>query len=412
MSLEINRGDDQNRILLLVPTKRDAEITASLLQRSGLGCFVCKDMLQLAEETRHGAGAILLTEHLLSAHGLEHFLDVMNDQPAWSDLPVVTLMKGDAISEACRNALSRLRNVTLIDRPSPVHAIVSAVQAAVRSRQRQYQIRDYLETLRDTENRLHALAESLESQVELRTQELERRNAAIAQQAEQLRELSNRVQQSQDEERRRIARELHDSAGQVLAAIGMHLAIITQCAGEPKVRKAAEESNELVRQLGKEIRTVSYLLHPPMLDEGGLPSALKWYTEGLIERSGLKIGLDVSPDLGRLPDAIEMAIFRIVQECLTNIHRHSGAQRVAIRLAHDISTVTLEIRDDGSGIAKDTLAAILAQRSGVGIAGMRERVRYLRGSFDIESDSTGTRVSIKLPVVTSSVGEVETADNA
>jgi PAS domain S-box-containing protein len=267
-------------------------------------------------------------------------------------------------------------------------------------------------TLRDTENQLRTLAESLELQVQLRTQELEARNTEIAQQSEQLRELSNRLLHTQDEERRRIARDLHDSAGQVITALGMHLASIAQDATEPGVRKAAAESDEMVRQLGKEIRTVSYLLHPPLLDENGLPEALRWYTEGLIQRSGLKIVLDISTDFGRLPDAIEMAMFRIVQECLTNIHRHSGAKAATIRLAHGVSTVMLEIRDDGSGIAKDALAAILTQRSGVGMTGMRERVRHLRGNLDIQSDSTGTIVSITLPVVTSSVGDLEISEKA
>jgi PAS domain S-box-containing protein len=266
--------------------------------------------------------------------------------------------------------------------------------------------------LRDTENQLRTLAESLESQVQLRTQELEARNTEIAQQAEQLRELSNRVQHTQDEERRRIARDLHDSAGQILAALGLRLAAITQRTAQPEICKAAEESHEMVRQLGKEIRTVSYLLHPPLLDENGLPDALRWYTEGLTERSGLKIHLDVATDFGRLPAANEMAIFRIVQECLTNIYRHSGAKTATIRLAHGVATVVLEIRDDGPGIAKDALATILTQRAGVGITGMRERVRHLRGDFDIQSDSTGTTVSVKLPVVTSSASDVKDTKEA
>ena len=266
--------------------------------------------------------------------------------------------------------------------------------------------------LRDTENELRTLAESLESQVQLRTQELETRNTEIAQQAEQLRELSNRLQHTQDEERRRIARDLHDSAGQVVTALGMHLSSITQGAAEPEVRKTAEESREMVRQLATEIRTVSYLLHPPLLDENGLPDALRWYTEGLVQRSDLKIVLDISTDFERLPDAVEMALFRIVQECLTNIHRHSRAKTATIRLARGVSTAVLEVRDDGVGIAKDTLASILTQRSGVGMAGIRERVRHLRGNLDIQSDSRGTTISISLPVVTGSVGDIEISDKA
>jgi PAS domain S-box-containing protein len=297
-------------------------------------------------------------------------------------------------------------DISLTISPLKDHAGASKVARDITGRKRTEK------ALRDTENQLRTLAESLESQIHLRTRELEARNTEIAQQAQQLRELSNRLLHTQDEERRRIARDLHDSAGQIVTALGMHLASITQGAAEPEVRKAAEEGHEMVRQLGKEIRTVSYLLHPPLLDENGLPDALRWYTEGLVQRSGLKIVLDVSTHFGRLPDAIEMAIFRIVQECLTNIHRHSGAKTASIRLVNDVSTVLLEIRDDGSGIAKDTLAAILTERSGVGMAGMRERVRHLRGDLDIQSDSTGTIVSITLPVVTGSIGDVETAEKA
>ena len=131
------------------------------------------------------------------------------------------------------------------------------------------------------------LANSLENQVRVRTHQLEQRNAEILQQSQQLRELSSRLQQTQDDERRRIARDLHDSAGQVVAALVMHLATITQHAVEPEARKAVQESLEMVRQLSKEIRTVSYLLHPPLLDESGLSGALRWLIEGLTERSDL-----------------------------------------------------------------------------------------------------------------------------
>jgi signal transduction histidine kinase len=187
----------------------------------------------------------------------------------------------------------------------------------------------------------------------------------------------------------------------------MHLASITQRSVKPEVRKAAEESHEMVRQLSKEIRTVSYLLHPPLLDETGLSEAIRWYIKGLMERSGLKIDLDIPGDFGRLPDDLEVAIFRIVQECITNIHRHSGSKTAAIRLSRNSENVFLEVQDSGTGIPGEKLASIRTHRSGVGITGMRERVRHLRGNLDIQSNSTGTKISVTLPVMTNSSAGTE-----
>ena len=252
--------------------------------------------------------------------------------------------------------------------------------------------------LQESEERLRTLARGLESQIQLRTQQLEERNADVLQQTEELRELSKRLLITQDDERRRIARDLHDSVGQIVAALGMNLASIAQNAVKPETRKAAQEGHEMISQLSKEIRTISYLLHPPLLDESGLSEPIRWFMAGLSERSGLKIDLDISKDFGRLPGDVEVAIFRIVQECLTNIHRHSNAKTAMIRLRRDISTVSLHVQDDGSGIPKETLAAIRNQRSGVGITGMRERVRHLGGNLDIQSSSNGTKVSVTLPL--------------
>jgi len=239
--------------------------------------------------------------------------------------------------------------------------------------------------LRDREERLRRVADSLESEVRFRTQEL--------------RELSTRLLQTQDEERRRIARDLHDSAGQIVTILSLNLAgIIPHVKENPAVDKAIENSQELVQQLSREIRTLSYLLHPPLLDENGLSEAIQWYAHGLAERSGLKIELGIAEDFGRLPEDMEVAIFRIVQECLTNIHRHSGGKIAAIQLSRDAENALLEIQDDGTGIPDHTLTALRTKRSGVGITGMRERVRHLNGIMNIESNANGTKISVKLPV--------------
>ncbi len=255
------------------------------------------------------------------------------------------------------------------------------------------------QALRESEERLRTLSSSLEIQVRDRTDELERRNAEILQQSEQLRELSNRLLKTQDDERRHIARELHDSAGQIIAALAMNLAGIDMQAKEnAAVAEALADTQNLVQQLNQEIRTTSYLLHPPLLDENGLSQAIRWYMQGLTERSGLEIELDIASDFGRLPPDLELTIFRIVQESLTNIHRHSGSKTATIRLSRSPQNVFLEIQDQGKGISPEKLAAIKAQRSGVGITGMRERVRHFRGEIDIQSNGTGATIMVIFPL--------------
>jgi len=260
--------------------------------------------------------------------------------------------------------------------------------------------------LRESEERLRALADGLETQVRTRTEEIERRNAEVLQQSEQLRALSNRLLQSQDDERRHIARELHDSAGQIVTALSMNLGSITQHVRQnPPLGKAVEESRDLVQQLSKEIRTMSYLLHPPLLDENGLSEAIRWYMQGLAERSGLKIELNISENFGRLPGEIELAVFRIVQECLTNIHRHSGSKTATIRLSRTAESVSLQIQDEGKGMSAEKLAGIQSQRSGVGITGMRERVRHFRGVMDVYSNDSGTKITVTFPAFMNAASE-------
>jgi signal transduction histidine kinase len=230
--------------------------------------------------------------------------------------------------------------------------------------------------------------------------ELKGRNAEMLRQSEHVRELSWRLLRAQDEERRHIARELHDSAGQTLTVLGMNLAQLVQKTGRtaPELATEAERIQEMVQQLHRDIRTASYLLHPPLLDENGLYSALSWYIQGLVERSSLEISLDVSQEFGRLPREMELAVFRLVQECLTNIHRHSGSKTAEIRIAREEGEIVVEIQDRGQGMSAERLAEIQSGGSGVGIRGMRERLSQFSGEMTIESDTTGTRVSVSIPL--------------
>jgi len=219
---------------------------------------------------------------------------------------------------------------------------------------------------------------------------------------DELRALSGRLMRSQDEERRRIARELHDSTAQNLSALQMAATQLRPnlSASHPGAVETLEEIRSLTDLSLREVRTISYLLHPPLLDEVGLLFALRWYVDGFMTRTEKIVRLDVPETLERLPHEIETTIFRIVQEGLSNVHRHSGSRRAWIRLALEEGVLTLEIRDEGRGFPPDGKqgAPGVYPVVGVGIAGMRERLRQFNGSLSIESNSHGTTVRATLPI--------------
>jgi len=214
-----------------------------------------------------------------------------------------------------------------------------------------------------------------------------------------LRAVSAQLLRLQDEERRRIARELHDSAGQTLAALSMNLMPLEEADGfPPRAARAIKESLTLINGLSRELRTISHLLHPPLLDEVGLASALRSFLEGFEERSKIKVTLEIADDFGRLPRDVETAIFRIVQEALTNVHRHSGSPVAKVRLTRSNNQVLVEIGDRGKGITAEKQKAMdSGAKLGVGMRGMGERVRQLGGTLGITSSSEGTVVVISLP---------------
>jgi signal transduction histidine kinase len=242
----------------------------------------------------------------------------------------------------------------------------------------------------------------LEARVQERTADLDSAN-------DNLRELSARLLQLQDDERRRIARELHDSVGQMLAALNMNLSTVRADVERlAKTANALTDSENLVQQMSTEVRTISHLLHPPLLDEAGLASALRWYVDGFVLRSKIKVALDLPEDFGRLPRESETAIFRVVQECLTNIHRHSGSPIARIRLRQRDDHVSVEIEDKGKGIPPEKQEEMNSSGApGVGIRGMRERLRQLGGALEFRSNGSGTLVTVELPLNESSPNAVE-----
>jgi PAS domain S-box-containing protein len=238
----------------------------------------------------------------------------------------------------------------------------------------------------------HVLARSqLEKRVRERTRELERAERS-------LRALNHKLMLAQDEERRRLSLELHDSVGQLIAALQWKLVSAQEIVYDSEAAMAGYIAVclGLAEDISKEIRTISHLLHPPLLDEAGLSAALHNYVEGVRERSGLSVFVEIDPDLGRLSQDLEMAVFRIVQEALTNIRRHARTSEAFVRIHLEVKSLLVEIEDRGQGIADFT--SLDKQRTGVGLRGMGERVRRLAGQFQVRSGENGTLVKATFPV--------------
>jgi PAS domain S-box-containing protein len=216
------------------------------------------------------------------------------------------------------------------------------------------------------------------------------------------RALSVSLIRAQDDERRRVARELHDSTGQYLSALSLAIdaARNNGDAVPPAVIRKLEEATEIINRCSIEVRTLSHLLHPPLLEELGLTSAVNWYVDGFAKRSGVNVQVHLPPQMGRFDATSELTLFRALQECLTNIHRHSGSQTASVRIDATDQHLTLEVRDEGKGIEQEILGNWFGSRKGVGvgISGMRERMKDLGGKLEIESSSAGTTVRATIPL--------------
>ncbi len=224
--------------------------------------------------------------------------------------------------------------------------------------------------------------------------------ALVEQRTLALRRVSSRLLRAQDEERRRIARELHDSVGQCLTAVKINIDGLRRSELGTGTDEVLAESSSLLEQALTETRTISHLLHPPLLDEAGFASAARWYVDGFAKRSGVEINLEIPMELVRLPDSVELGLFRVLQESLTNMHRHSGSPMVDIRLNLDAKRVILEVRDYGRGMPRELLQRFQAVGTGggVGLAGMKERISELGGRLEISAADPGTVVTVSMPV--------------
>jgi len=230
----------------------------------------------------------------------------------------------------------------------------------------------------------------MEQLVKERTKELEESN-------QHLRQISARLIRTQDEERRKIARELHDSIGQYIVAVGIAVDSAKKHQSSPAAIRSLDDAAAITKECASEVRTISHLLHPPLLDELGLLSAIRWYADGFAARSGIQVSVEIPEELARLGSDVELVLFRVLQESLTNIHRHSGSKTAAIRLGADSQKVWLEVQDQGKGRSSGN-GSSNGFSPGIGTTGMRERLKEFAGVLELTSDTTGTRVKAVIPL--------------
>jgi signal transduction histidine kinase len=225
--------------------------------------------------------------------------------------------------------------------------------------------------------------------------------SVILERTAELQILSQRLLKVQDDERRKLARDLHDSTGQTLAALKISVSFLQEkCQEDSNIMAIVSDVAQLADRAIEEIRTMSYLLHPPLLDEIGFACAAEWFIEGFAKRSGIDVSADLASDDKRLPMNIEIALFRVLQESLTNVHRHSGASQASVSFRRQPNAAILEVRDFGSGIPAERLVRLreTSAETGVGLAGMRERLNELNGHLEIDSDDQGTVLRAIVPL--------------
>ena len=399
------------KVLICAPTGRDAPLLVRYLLRDGVQSLAHASLETLADSLNEHALAIIIAEESLRPRGVERLFESLKNQPTWSDITVILLTQGSETDSQISSGLVHLfgvyGNVSMLERPIRVPTLISAVRSAMRARNRQYQVRDLLHQRERNEQVLREAREELERRVLERTLEITKVNLDLRREVTErlnaetsLRQLSQSVVRLQDEERRRVARELHDSAGQYLSAVSLTLGQLARrlSASDNRNKQLVQEALDLVGDCIREVRTMSYLLHPPVLDDFGLASALRWYVEGFSLRSGISVRLDLADELPRFPSEIETALFRIVQEGLTNVHRHSGGLKACVEVKATEQNICATITDNGHGMTTDMLSNVTKGQGGVGLMGMYERVKKLGGRIHIDSGALGTTITAELPV--------------
>jgi signal transduction histidine kinase len=405
----MEKNNSKERVLIIAPVGRDAQVMAELLSRHGFEPQIFASLAECASQIKAGAGVLVVTEEALEMGSLSQLFEALAAQPPWSELPLIILTTGgeSRLTRLLELAADAAGSVTLLERPLGTTTLIRSLEVALNSRRRQYQVRDFLEEQRRTERELREAHEQLADRAKQLEILVESRTAKLAESNEQLRRemaereaLRRKLLHAQEEERRRIARELHDQMGQNLTALNVGLKSLLASQSRAGLGSRVQRLQELATQTARDLHRVAVELRPAALDDLGLVKAIR----ALTETWSTRYGIDVDFEAGQYQPAgisseTETILYRIIQEALNNAAKHSGATRVALVLRRTADDVHAIIEDDGCGFN-----ARLASQSGngsghLGLLGIQERLGMVGGSLKVESaPERGATLIVRIPI--------------
>ena len=405
----MKKNNSKDRVLIIAPVGRDAQGMAELLVGHGFEAQICGSLAECAEHIQSGAGALILTEEALELGSLSHLFEALAAQPSWSELPLIILTTGgeSRLARLLELAAEAAGSVTLLERPVHTTTLIRSLEVALNSRRRQYQVRDFLEEQRRNEHELRQAheqladrAKQLETLVESRTAKLAKSNERLRREMAEREALRRKLLHAQEEERRRIARELHDQMGQNLTALNVGLKSLLDRQSRSGLDSRVQGLQELATQTARDLNRVAVELRPAALDDLGLVKAIRALTESWSTRYGIDVDFEAGEyQPASISSEIETILYRIIQEALNNVAKHSGATRVALVLRRTADQVQAIIEDDGRGFD-----ARVASQSGngsnrLGLLGIQERLSTVGGSCKVESaPERGATLLVRIPI--------------
>ena len=405
----MQQNDQGERVLILAPVGNDARAIAELLAGRQFETRICNSMTDCCGQIGSGAGALVLTEEALELANVAELLQTLNAQPSWSELPLIIFTTGGEtrLGRLLELAAKAAGSVTLLERPIGTTTLLRSVEVALNSRRRQYQVRDFLEEQRRTEQELRQAheqladrAKQLQTLVELRTAKLARSNERLRHEMDEREALRRKLLHAQEEERRRIARELHDQMGQNLTALNVGLKSLLDGQSRSGLGTRVQHLQELATQTARDLHRVAVELRPAALDDLGLVKAIR----ALIETWSTRYRIDVDFEAGQYKAAgvsseIETILYRIIQEALNNVAKHSAATHVALVLRRTEEQVQAIIEDDGRGFDARATSQSGNGSGRLGLLGIRERLGIVGGTFKIESaPKRGATLFVRIPI--------------
>jgi signal transduction histidine kinase len=399
----------EERVFIIAPLGQDAHVMAELLARHGFETQICDSLKQCCGQIKSGAGAFVITEEALALGTSSEFFETLSAQPPWSELPLIILTSGGEIRSArlLELVIEAAGSVTLLERPIATTTLIRSVEVALNSRLRQYQVRELLEEqrrnaheLRQAHEQLADRAKQLQTLVESRTAKLAESNKQLRSEIAEREALRRKLLHAQEEERRRIARELHDQMGQNLTALNVGLKALLDRQSRPGLDSRVQCLQELASQTARDLHRVAVELRPAALDDLGLVKAI----HSLVDSWSTRYRIEVDFEAGQyepagLSSEIETILYRIIQEALNNVAKHSGATRVALVLRRTADHVHAIIEDDGRGFDY-RVASESGNGSGrLGLLGIQERLGLVGGSLNVESAAgSGATLIVRIPL--------------